>query len=444
MAAKTVTDSVQETAHRSQEAVRKSPVGRLVEELPTDRLKGELQKLIVALSTRALNSMIDRVDDTADRLIDYAERGGGPGFVTALTGTPGAGVGKGRRPVRSLVGSGLGAVGGSLKDAVGGTLKDVVGGRLKGGKLEGGGEGKGGGLFKGALGGALKGALGGVIKGITKGGKGGKGGKLKVTNIIETIDVGVPVRLAYDQWTSFPEWPGFTKKVEDVQRNADDKLTWKAQVFWSHREWQATIIEQVPDRRIVWRSKGPKGYVDGAVTFHELAPELTRIVLVLEYHPQGFFEHTGNLWRAQGRRARLELKHFRRHVMTSTILHPDKVEGWRGEIRDGKVVKDHDTALREEQEGRGGQEERPPAGKPRPGKGKPEAAVEEEPEEEWPEAEEEEPEERVPRGAWEEEEEPRSTTRPTREERRPVVRRGGRPTGTVGERRVRRGRGAEE
>jgi hypothetical protein len=114
--------------------------------------------------------------------------------------------------------------------------------------------------------------------------------------------------------------------------------------------WEATIIQQIPDYNIVWRSKGQKGHVDGSVTFHEVSPNMTRILLVMEYHPQGMFEHTGNLWRAQGRRARLELKHFRRHVMTQTILNPDQVEGWRGEIRDGQVVKDHETALAEEQE----------------------------------------------------------------------------------------------
>ena len=67
----------------------------------------------------------------------------------------------------------------------------------------------------------------------------------------------------------------------------------------------------MPDSHIVWRSKGAKGHVDGAVTFPELGPNLTRVLLVLEYHPQGLFERTGNLWRAQGRRARLEFKHFR-------------------------------------------------------------------------------------------------------------------------------------
>jgi hypothetical protein len=72
---------------------------------------------------------------------------------------------------------------------------------------------------------------------------------------------------------------------------------------------------------------------------------------VLEYHPQGFFEHTGNLWRAQGRRARLELKHFRRHLMTNAILHPEEIEGWRGVIEDGEVVQDAEAARAEEERG---------------------------------------------------------------------------------------------
>jgi len=86
------------------------------------------------------------------------------------------------------------------------------------------------------------------------------------------------------------------------------------------------------------------------VTFHELGPNLTRILLVLEYHPQGMFERTGNLWRAQGRRTRLELKHFRRHMMTQGVLHPDEIEGWRGTIHDGEVVESHEDALEREQQ----------------------------------------------------------------------------------------------
>ena len=172
----------------------------------------------------------------------------------------------------------------------------------------------------------------------------------KATNIVEDIDVGVPLRTAYDQWTEFGGFPTFMKKVENVQADEDNKLTWRAQIVWSHRTWEATILEQIPDERIVWRSTGNKGHVDGAVTFHELGPNLTRILVVLEYHPKGLFERTGNIWRAQGRRVRAELKHYRRHVMTETALDPDGVEGWRGTIRDGEVVQSHEDALAAEQE----------------------------------------------------------------------------------------------
>jgi len=176
------------------------------------------------------------------------------------------------------------------------------------------------------------------------GGGGGKGGKLKVTNIVESIDVAVPLSVAYNQWTQFGDFPGFMKKVEAVNQEEPPKLSWKAQIFWSHRSWESDIVDQVPDQWIIWRSQGEKGHPDGAVTFHELAPNLTRIVLVIEYYPQGLFERTGNLWRAQGRRVRLELKHFARHVMTDTLLHPQDLTGWRGEIHDGEVTAEPEEA----------------------------------------------------------------------------------------------------
>jgi len=199
-------------------------------------------------------------------------------------------------------------------------------------------------------GGAIKGLVTGLGQKISGGGGGGADNATKAMNITESIDVGVPIRVAYNQWTQFGEYPSFMKKVESVEAAEDNKLNWKAQVFWSHRSWEATIEKQVPDQCIVWRSKGEKGHVDGTVTFHELTPDLTRIILVLEYYPQGFFERIGNIWRAQGRRARLEFKHFRRHVMTRTILNPDEVEGWRGRIEDGEVVQTHEDALAEEQQ----------------------------------------------------------------------------------------------
>src|SRR6188768_2064694 len=200
--------------------------------------------------------------------------------------------------------------------------------------------------------GGLKGAASGIKDKITGGGggKGSGGGKAtKSTNIIETIDVGVPVKVAYNQWTEFGAFPSFMKKVKSVEAPDENKITFKAQIFLSHRTWEATILEQVPDERIVWRSKGQKGHVDGAVTFHEIGPSLTRILVVLEYYPQGLFEKTGNIWEAQGRRARAEIRHFRRHVMTRSILKEDELEGWRGEIRDGEIVRSHDEVVEEEE-----------------------------------------------------------------------------------------------
>lgn len=291
--------------------------GKLKEQLPTGRLTAELRNLALAMAERGLGSMTGKLESMTGRLTDYAENGG-TNLLGAVTGTSGKADSEGSSPLAGVKDAAKSAVTGMAKDTVKGGLKNLVSGIFGGG-----------------------------------GGKQGKSGdKLKVTNIVEAVDIGAPVRLVYNQWTQFQSFPSFMKKVENVEQEADEKLTWKAQVFWSHRTWDSTIIEQIPDTRIVWRSAGEKGYVDGAVTFHALTPDLTRVVVVLEYHPQGLFEKTGNIWRAQGRRARLEIKHFARHVMTQCLLHPEESmeDGWRGEIRDSEVVKDHETAVQEEQE----------------------------------------------------------------------------------------------
>jgi uncharacterized membrane protein len=264
-----------------------------------DRLKDEARSLAGAVGDRAISSVRSKIEGTTGRLTEYAEGGAGPGLMAAVTGA--RNLAEGKSPFRSMLGAGMAGV------------KEKV-------------------------------------KGMFGGGKGGGGKKLKLTNITESIDVGVPITVAYNQWTQFSDFPKFMKKVENVDQNKKEetKSNWKAQVFWSHRTWEATVVEQVPDDRIVWRSKGQKGHVNGSVTFHELAPNLTRILVVLEYHPQGMFERTGNLWRAQGRRARLELKNFQRHIMAEGILHADDIEGWRGTIHDGEVTESHEDAVARE------------------------------------------------------------------------------------------------
>ncbi|MGW8630013.1 SRPBCC family protein [Streptomyces sp. NPDC055793] len=183
----------------------------------------------------------------------------------------------------------------------------------------------------------VKGAFGG----------GGKAGSVKVTNIVEVIDVGKPVRTVYDRWTQLEEFSSFTKGVQSVSQSDEVESDWKAKIAFSNRSWKATVQEQVPDERIVWNSEGGKGTTRGAVSFHELTPDLTRVVAVVEYYPSGFFEKTGNIWRAQGRRLRLDLKHFLRYA---TLSDDEELEGWRGEIRDGEVVRSHEEGLEDDED----------------------------------------------------------------------------------------------
>ncbi|UWZ33996.1 SRPBCC family protein [Dactylosporangium roseum] len=330
----------------------------------------ELGNLAGAVGERAVESLRGRVGGLTDRLTDFAERSESPKLVAAAKGA------------EQLAG------GGSPTKAA-----------AKGGIA--------GGLAK------LKQAFG----------KGKKSKKLKLTNIVEFVDVGVPVRVAYNQWTEFEDIPRFTKKVEKVEREKEqEKVNWRAQIFLSHRDWESQIVEMVPDERIVWRSKGAKGYPDGAISFHALTPTLTRVVLIIEYHPKGFFEQTGNLWRAQGRRARLELKHFVRHCMTQAVLHPEELEGWRGVIHDGEVVLDHETAVEQERERE--EAEEPGEGREREGREREEEEEEREEEEEEEEGREEEErgesrERRERRGRREDEEErERGNGRSRREGRR--------------------------
>ncbi|HKS49760.1 MAG TPA: SRPBCC family protein [Amycolatopsis sp.] len=302
--AQKVAGAVQQKA----EEVAPDLAGKVTEKLPdltpSNQLNESLRKLAGTLTTRAATSLAGKLTSATGRLTEYAESGGVGGLVKAITG-------------------------------------DEGGSKIK----------------RKAILGALKGGFSGATEGITEGlkglfgGKGGGKGKVKMTNIVETVDIGLPIDLVYDQWTRFTDFPSFMKKVEDVGQISDETVRWTAKIFWSRRTWEATILDQVPDDHIVWRSKADKGHVDGSVTFHEMSPNMTRVAVVLEYYPKGFFEHTGNLWRAQGRRARLELKHFRRHMMVHAILQPDEIEGWRGEIHDAKVVSRGEEEPEEEFEG---------------------------------------------------------------------------------------------
>jgi uncharacterized membrane protein len=187
-----------------------------------------------------------------------------------------------------------------------------------------------------------------------RGRRSGDGDDGGFTTIVEDIHVGVPVREAYDQWTQFQDFGRFADGVESVESTDDVTSEWRMKVFGVGRSWTARITEQVPDERIAWTTEGEKGTSRGVVTFHPLGENLTEVLLVIEYHPKGLVEKAANLWRAQGRRARLDLKNFRRFV----TLRGEATGGWRGEVRDGETVP-HDDGEPPEDEAYEDEEELP-------------------------------------------------------------------------------------
>ncbi|MEV4452440.1 MULTISPECIES: SRPBCC family protein [Streptomyces] len=298
-----------------------------------DMLRDELTDFLGAQVEHLVDKAGEKLGDVTDQLLDTAENGGS---VLGIGGR----ILKGDSPLKAFVGEKAKG----LKDNVMDKVKNVFGG-----------------------------------------GRGGKSGSTKVMNIIEVLDVGVPIRVAYNYWTQYEEFSDFTKGVRSVSRNDETASDWKVKVGPSTRGWKATVQEQVPDERIVWSSEGAKGTTHGCVSFHELTPDLTRIVLVVEYYPSGFFEKTGNLWRVQGRRLRLDFKNFQRYV---TFADED-VEGWRGEIRDGEVVRSHEEAL-EAEEAAGEDEEQEEYDEEAPDEEEEEEEYDEEgPEDEYAEEEEE-------------------------------------------------------
>ncbi|MGW2447557.1 SRPBCC family protein [Streptomyces sp. NPDC001675] len=280
-------------------AAKSNPLSDLAHSEAADRLKEEVQEYLGAQAQKLLTGFGRKLGETTGKLNDIAE-GNSPGFAK-LALDAGRKVTEGKGPLRSALE--LGAS--HAKDTVMGKLKGLGGGKSKG----------------------------------------KKGGGNKPTVIIESVDVGVPVRTAYDQWTQYQDFSTFAKGVKSASRADDTHSDWQAKIFWSSRSWKAHTVEQVPDYKIQWSSEGAKGTTKGVVTFHRLDENLTRILLVMEYYPSGLFEKTGNIWRAQGRRVRLDFKNFARHI----TLKGEAEDGWRGEIRDGEVVRSHEDAVEEEE-----------------------------------------------------------------------------------------------
>jgi uncharacterized membrane protein len=134
-----------------------------------------------------------------------------------------------------------------------------------------------------------------------------------MATIEQSIDVEVPVRTAYNQWTQFEEFPKFMEGVKSVRQLDDRHLHWHAEVGGRDKEWQAEITEQHPDERIAWRSvQGARNA--GVVTFHRLSDSRSRIMLQLEYEPDGVAETVADAAGLMSGRVKGDLQRFKEFI----------------------------------------------------------------------------------------------------------------------------------
>jgi uncharacterized membrane protein len=156
-----------------------------------------------------------------------------------------------------------------------------------------------------------------------------------MTRVEREIDLDVPVRVAYDQWTQFEEFPKFMDGVERVVQETDRVLRWTATVGGQRREWTAEIVDQTPDKRVAWKSETGTDNA-GAVLFTPLDAERTRIAVTIDADPEGPLETVGAALGFLERRVEGDLERFK-----AFIEERDAPTGaWRGEIHGNKVQAD--------------------------------------------------------------------------------------------------------
>ncbi|HEX6005990.1 MAG TPA: SRPBCC family protein [Burkholderiales bacterium] len=148
----------------------------------------------------------------------------------------------------------------------------------------------------------------------------------------KTVEVQCPLSRVYNQWTQFESFPRFMEGVEDVKQTDDTHLHWRADIAGVDREWDAEITEQIPDRKIAWRSISGPGN-GGTVTFQQIDPQRTRVTLRMEYDPKGFVENTANMLGVIDRRIEGDMKRFRDFIEE----RGQETGAWRGDVSGGAV-----------------------------------------------------------------------------------------------------------
>jgi uncharacterized membrane protein len=144
----------------------------------------------------------------------------------------------------------------------------------------------------------------------------------------KSIEINVPVRTAYNQWTQFEEFPRFMEGVTQVRQVDDKHLHWKAQIGGKEKEWDAEITEQIPDQRIAWRSQ-TGALTAGAVQFQPIADGKSKVMLHMEYDPQGVIENVGDAVGVVSQRVEGDLQRFKEYIES----RGRETGAWRGTVK---------------------------------------------------------------------------------------------------------------
>jgi carbon monoxide dehydrogenase subunit G len=154
-----------------------------------------------------------------------------------------------------------------------------------------------------------------------------------MAKIEHSIDIAVPVREAYDQWTQFEEFPRFMEGVESVRQLDDTHLHWVAEIAGKRQEWDAEITEQTPDQRIAWTSTtGDRNA--GSVDFHRLGEERTRVTLTMDVEPSGVVEQIGTALGVASGSVKGDLERFKEFIES----RGSATGAWRGEVEQNDVT----------------------------------------------------------------------------------------------------------
>ena len=149
-----------------------------------------------------------------------------------------------------------------------------------------------------------------------------------MASVQESVDVDVPIRVAYDQWTQFESFPKFMDGVERVEQTGPTSTHWVTRIAGVQREFDAEITEQHPEERVAWRSTSGEAKHAGVVTFHRLDESKTRVMIQIDWEPQGIVEKAGAALGFDDRQVKADAKRFKEFIESRGT----ETGAWRGDV----------------------------------------------------------------------------------------------------------------